>query len=133
MSQEERCPFLEGECRREIESLETVLLGPESEANTPLTRAANLRAQIKEAGSIINLRAAACFFGIGVDQLTRLGEQDQHPARFLVGLVAAEQMNQGKNLDDLTLNSLELQTYALITAGNLNVPLPNLARAAAGR
>lgn len=167
------------------------------EGETPFARAASLRAQIKEAvvnnkpGLIItvDLQAAACFFGIRVDELTRLGEQDQHlkmavdprgrtmsielgippidmkqAAEFLVGLVAAEQMNSGpeylaaygprsqyllnrirglsgaiaeikarQNLDDLTLNLLELQAYALITSGNLEVPLPNLARAAAGR
>jgi len=170
--------------------------GHEGES-TPIARAAALRAQIKEAvvddkpGVVIavDLQAAACFFGIGAEELARLGEQDQHlkmavdprestmsielaispldmtrAARFLVGLVAAEQMNYGteylaaagpasryllnrirglsgavaeigagQSLDDLTLNLLELQVYSLITAGNLDVPLPNLARAAAGR
>lgn len=169
--------------------------GPEGE--THMGRAAGLRARIKEAvisnqpglTFTVDLQAAALFLGIGVPDLTLMGEQEQNlkmsvdpqegtltvemgilplkmkqAAEFLVGLVAAEQISggpeylvafgpvsrylsnrirglneaitrikTGKNLDDLTLNFLELQAYALITGGNLEVPLPNLARAAAGR
>lgn len=63
-----------------------------------------------------------------------LGDVPQYLLRRVKGFANAVAMaKERKDVDDLSLNFLEMQAYALITGKNLDVPLPNVARAAAGR